>query len=221
MLGSGHRGDRRPCISQPASDHDLARRHRGAPLRRRSSAAPVATRRRPGPRSGSSRSATTSVSGTRKRSGPSCGTSTTVAIKMGEHFRVFPISNWTELDIWQYIADDEVEIPSIYFAHKRNGLRARRDVARRERLRRAHGERGRLRGARPLPDGRRRHDHRRRRIERGHRREDHRRGGRHPPDRARGHPRRRPQSPKPRWKTARKRARWGYVFETYPEVRRS
>ena len=41
-------------------------------------------------------------------------------IKMGEHIRVFPISNWTELDIWQYIADDKVEIPSIYFAHKRN-----------------------------------------------------------------------------------------------------
>lgn len=40
-------------------------------------------------------------------------------IKMGEHIRVFPISNWTELDIWQYIADDEVEIPPIYFAHKR------------------------------------------------------------------------------------------------------
>jgi len=40
-------------------------------------------------------------------------------IKMGEHIRVFPISNWTELDIWQYIADDEVDIPSIYFAHKR------------------------------------------------------------------------------------------------------
>jgi sulfate adenylyltransferase subunit 2 len=40
-------------------------------------------------------------------------------IKMGEHIRVFPISNWTELDIWQYIADDAVEIPSIYYAHKR------------------------------------------------------------------------------------------------------
>lgn len=40
-------------------------------------------------------------------------------IKMGEHIRVFPISNWTELDIWQYIADDGVDIPSIYFAHKR------------------------------------------------------------------------------------------------------
>ena len=40
-------------------------------------------------------------------------------IKMGEHIRVFPISNWTELDIWQYIADDDVEIPAIYYAHKR------------------------------------------------------------------------------------------------------
>jgi len=41
-------------------------------------------------------------------------------IKMGEHIRVFPISNWTELDIWQYIANDEIDIPSIYFAHKRS-----------------------------------------------------------------------------------------------------
>ena len=40
-------------------------------------------------------------------------------IKMGEHIRVFPISNWTELDIWQYIAHDAVDIPSIYYAHKR------------------------------------------------------------------------------------------------------
>ena len=38
----------------------------------------------------------------------------------GEHFRVFPISNWTELDVWQYLAVEEVELPSLYFAHKRN-----------------------------------------------------------------------------------------------------
>jgi sulfate adenylyltransferase subunit 2 len=37
----------------------------------------------------------------------------------GEHFRVFPISNWTEMDVWQYIAQEEIEIPSIYFAHQR------------------------------------------------------------------------------------------------------
>jgi sulfate adenylyltransferase subunit 2 len=37
----------------------------------------------------------------------------------GEQFRVFPISNWTEMDVWQYIALENIAIPSIYFAHKR------------------------------------------------------------------------------------------------------
>src|SRR5436190_7906833 len=40
-------------------------------------------------------------------------------IRKGEHVRVFPISNWTELDVWQYIAEEGLEIPSIYFAHER------------------------------------------------------------------------------------------------------
>ncbi|HJM35237.1 MAG TPA: sulfate adenylyltransferase subunit CysD [Acidimicrobiales bacterium] len=40
-------------------------------------------------------------------------------IRQGEHIRVFPISNWTELDIWQYIARENVEIPQVYFAHER------------------------------------------------------------------------------------------------------
>ena len=39
--------------------------------------------------------------------------------RKGEHIRVFPLSNWTELDIWQYIADEQIELPSIYFAHRR------------------------------------------------------------------------------------------------------
>ncbi|MGA0061313.1 MAG: sulfate adenylyltransferase subunit CysD, partial [Planctomycetota bacterium] len=39
--------------------------------------------------------------------------------RRGEHIRVFPISNWTELDIWQYIQREGIEIPSIYFAHER------------------------------------------------------------------------------------------------------
>ncbi len=38
---------------------------------------------------------------------------------VGEHFRVFPISNWTEMDIWQYILMEGIDIPSIYFTHKR------------------------------------------------------------------------------------------------------
>lgn len=37
----------------------------------------------------------------------------------GENFRVFPLSNWTEMDVWQYIAQEGMEIPSIYFAHER------------------------------------------------------------------------------------------------------
>jgi sulfate adenylyltransferase subunit 2 len=40
-------------------------------------------------------------------------------IHRGEHIRVFPISNWTELDVWEYIARENLEIPSIYFAHTR------------------------------------------------------------------------------------------------------
>jgi sulfate adenylyltransferase subunit 2 len=38
---------------------------------------------------------------------------------IGEHFRVFPISNWTELDVWQYMAMEGIELPSLYFAHRR------------------------------------------------------------------------------------------------------
>jgi sulfate adenylyltransferase subunit 2 len=41
-------------------------------------------------------------------------------IRKGEHVRVFPISNWTELDVWQYIATEKLEIPSIYYAHERD-----------------------------------------------------------------------------------------------------
>ncbi len=43
----------------------------------------------------------------------------------GEHVRVFPISNWTELDVWQYIAREAIELPSIYYAHRRPVVRRR------------------------------------------------------------------------------------------------
>lgn len=39
--------------------------------------------------------------------------------KMGEHFRVFPLSNWTELDVWNYIQANKIEMPSLYFSHSR------------------------------------------------------------------------------------------------------
>jgi len=44
-------------------------------------------------------------------------------VKPGEHVRVFPLSNWTELDVWQYIAEEKLELPSIYFAHERDVFR--------------------------------------------------------------------------------------------------
>jgi sulfate adenylyltransferase subunit 2 len=44
-------------------------------------------------------------------------------IRPGQHMRVFPISNWTEMDVWQYIAQEGIEVPSIYFAHEREVFR--------------------------------------------------------------------------------------------------
>jgi sulfate adenylyltransferase subunit 2 len=44
-------------------------------------------------------------------------------IRKGEHVRVFPLSNWTELDVWQYIEEEGLEVPTIYFAHKREVFR--------------------------------------------------------------------------------------------------
>ena len=44
-------------------------------------------------------------------------------VRKGEHVRVFPISNWTELDVWQYVARERLELPPIYFAHRRDVFR--------------------------------------------------------------------------------------------------
>jgi len=44
-------------------------------------------------------------------------------VRKGEHVRVFPISNWTELDVWQYVAREQLELPRIYFAHDREVFR--------------------------------------------------------------------------------------------------
>jgi sulfate adenylyltransferase subunit 2 len=41
-------------------------------------------------------------------------------VKPGEHVRVFPLSNWTELDVWQYVNEEKIVLPSIYFAHRRD-----------------------------------------------------------------------------------------------------
>jgi sulfate adenylyltransferase subunit 2 len=46
-------------------------------------------------------------------------------LQPGEHFRVFPISNWTELDVWQYIEREGIELPSLYYAHQRQVIERR------------------------------------------------------------------------------------------------
>jgi sulfate adenylyltransferase subunit 2 len=62
---------------------------------------------------------TASTAGTRRTSAPSCGTSTTRRKHKGESIRVFPLSNWTELDIWQYIHLENIPIVPLYFAAER------------------------------------------------------------------------------------------------------
>jgi sulfate adenylyltransferase subunit 2 len=54
-----------------------------------------------------------------QRQRPEVWTLYNARIHKGEHARVFPISNWTELDVWEYIAEEDLELPSIYFAHER------------------------------------------------------------------------------------------------------
>ena len=93
------------------------------------SAGPGATRRRRGPRSGSSPSATSSASGTRRTSGPSCGTCTTAGIRPASTSGSSRCRNWTELDIWQYIERREHRAAVDLLRPRARGVRARRHAA--------------------------------------------------------------------------------------------
>ena len=81
-------------------------------------------------------------------------------LRRGEHIRVFPLSNWTELDVWAYIEREKLDIPSIYYAHERPGVRARRAAAGRQPLRDQGRRRAAVHRHRALPDGRRHDLHR-------------------------------------------------------------
>ena len=83
------------------------------------SAAPGETRRSRGPRSASSRSAPPSTAGIPRTNGPSSGTSITLASTAGSGIRAFPLSDWTELDVWQYIYLENIPVVSLYFAKER------------------------------------------------------------------------------------------------------
>ena len=80
---------------------------------------------------------------------------------MGEHFRVFPISNWTEMDVWQYIFLENIQMPSLYFTHEREVIQPRRTMARSPALHQAQAYRRRSgKEAGSLPHHRRHHLHR-------------------------------------------------------------
>jgi 3'-phosphoadenosine 5'-phosphosulfate sulfotransferase (PAPS reductase)/FAD synthetase len=110
----------------------------------------------------------------------------------GENIRVFPISNWTEIDVWQYIEREQLALPSIYFrTSPPAGAPQRRPAA-------GHrGDAGKTRRNDREPDGplshrRRHHLHRAGGIRSRQRRQDHRRNGNHDDHRARRDPPRRP-----------------------------
>ena len=86
-------------------------------------------RRRRGPRSGSTRFRDQFGQWDPKNQRPEMWNLYNGRLHKGEHMRVFPISNWTELDVWQYIADEGIELPDLYFAHRRQVVRARRHAA--------------------------------------------------------------------------------------------
>jgi len=108
--------------AQPAPDDDAARRDRAAPVRR--------SDRRRAPRRGTGR-AKERIFSFRDDFGqwnpraqrPELWNVYNARVRKGEHVRVFPISNWTELDVWQYVAREQLELPNIYFAHEREVFR--------------------------------------------------------------------------------------------------
>ncbi len=105
----------------------------------------------------------------------------------GENMRVFPISNWTELDVWQYIARERLEIPSIYYAHPREVVRRGGQLAPVTPLTPPKPGRNRGDAVGAVPDGGGHHLHLPGRIHRVDAHRDHRRDGHDPHHRARRH----------------------------------
>ena len=81
-------------------------------------------------------------------------------VRPGEHLRAFPLSDWTELDIWQYIRRERIELPSIYYAHEREVVERDGMLLALSEWVSPRGRRGGPQGDRALPHRRRRHLHR-------------------------------------------------------------
>ena len=116
---------RHAALLRPAQDQGAARRARGRQLRRgvRRRAARRGAVARQGARLLAARRRR--ASGIRSASGRSCGTCSTAGCDPGESIRVFPLSNWTELDVWQYIHVENIPIVPLYFAQGARGHRPR------------------------------------------------------------------------------------------------
>ena len=106
-------------VAQPDADRHAAATPSGRTSSTPRSAAPAATRRRPAPRSGCSRFRDEFGQWDPKAQRPELWNLYNGRHHKGEHIRVFPLSNWTEFDIWPYIGAEKIELPSIYYAHQR------------------------------------------------------------------------------------------------------
>jgi sulfate adenylyltransferase subunit 2 len=87
------------------------------------SAAPGATRKKPAPRSVSSASAIRFGQWDPKAQRPEIWNLYNAKVNPGENMRVFPLSNWTEMDVWEYIKKEKLAVPTIYFSHERDCFR--------------------------------------------------------------------------------------------------
>ena len=107
------------ALLRPAQDEVAARRPRRPATSTPPSAARAATRSARAPRSASSRCATPTASGIPKRQRPELWNLLNARLRPGESIRVFPLSNWTEIDVWQYIHVENIPIVPLYFAKER------------------------------------------------------------------------------------------------------
>ena len=105
----------------------------------------------------------------------------------GEHIRVFPLSNWTEFDIWSYIGAEKIKLPSIYYAHRRQVFERDGMLLAVDRHLQPRPDEKVLETDGPIPHRRRRNLHRLRGIRGGHRRGGRRRDGGVTADRAGRH----------------------------------
>ena len=116
-------------LAQPAADRPAARRASPRTGSTRCSAAGAATRRRPAPRSGCSRLRDEFGQWDPRRQRPELWDLYNGRHRAGEHVRVFPLSNWTELDVWRYIERESIELPVDLLRARARGVPARRHVA--------------------------------------------------------------------------------------------